>query len=289
MATKKKRGTVTPDKKLMGIILDRHRQVDMPPKKKKRPTKKQDPMLSADAARASMDGLGFTRITHMKDGSFKDCKTIVIVPTRKMVHKRVVERWQNLIAPMNEARAFFLVEGHEVADAYNKAVQQILDDPGYSRFKYILTLEDDNLPPPDAHVRLLESINELKLDAVSGLYYTKGEINMPQAYGDPTQFAVWGDLEFRPRPASVISAATQQGGVVPVNGIAMGCALWRLQMFKDLPGPWFKTMSDVVNGQPVGHTQDLYFCRRAVLAGKRFGVDCRVKVGHLDINTGEVY
>jgi hypothetical protein len=77
---------------------------------------------------------------------------------------------------------------------------------------------------------------------------------------------------------------------MPVCGIAMGCALWRMDLFRDIPPPWFVTVADVVPGKGIqGFTQDLFFCQKAVLAGKRFAVDMRVKVGHLDINTGHVY
>ena len=37
------------------------------------------------------------------------------------------------------------------------------------------------------------------------------------------------------------------------------------------------------------YTQDLSFAERAVRLGKRFGVDMRVRVGHLDVRTGVIY
>ena len=121
---------------------------------------------------------------------------------------------------------------------------------------------------------------------MSGLYFTKGEINMPMAYGDPAHFERTGELEFTPRD---IRAALEAGQVMPVNGIAMGCALWRMDLFRAMPRPWFVTVDDVVDGKPMGFTQDLWFCRQARMSGYRFCVDTRVKVGHLDIQTGEVY
>jgi hypothetical protein len=76
-----------------------------------------------------------------------------------------------------------------------------------------------------------------------------------------------------------------------VNGIAMGCALWRMELFRELAAPWFVTVNDVFpeKGGAQCFTQDLYFCERARRAGKRFAVDFRVKVGHLDTETGVVY
>jgi hypothetical protein len=75
-----------------------------------------------------------------------------------------------------------------------------------------------------------------------------------------------------------------------VNGIAMGCALWRMDLFRQIPKPWFVTVADYLPDRGlVSFTQDLYFCEKAVRAGKRFAVDFRVRVGHMDVDTGEVY
>jgi hypothetical protein len=122
---------------------------------------------------------------------------------------------------------------------------------------------------------------------VSGIYFTKGDINMPMAYGDPREFDRTGVLDFRPRAVAECLAA---GQVMEVNGIACGCSLYRMDLFREVAQPWFVTVSDVVEGVgPVGMTQDLYFCKRARMMGKRFGVACGVRVGHLDLSTGVVF
>lgn len=232
-------------------------------------------------------GLGFERVEHIAGSTYKDNSTVIIIPTRGMIHSRVVAAWQSLISPMNQKRALIFASGHEVGVAYNTMLQNVLANPELSTWKYVLTLEDDNLPPPDAHVRLLESIEWGNYDAVSGLYFTKGEVGMPMAYGDPAEFSRTGTLKFQPRDVREALAA---GQVMPVNGIAMGCALWRMQLFRQIAPPWFVTVNDVVEGKGVQcFTQDLSFCEKAVRAGKRFAVDMRVKVGHMDVNSGRVF
>lgn len=245
------------------------------------------PMIdAAKVAEHMSEGLGFERVKLISGTTYKDNSTIIIVPTRGMVHHRVVSAWQNVLGPMNQKRAMLFASGDEVGKAYCRMIEFILGHPELSKWKYILTLEDDNLPPPDAHIRLLESIEDTKVDAVSGIYFTKGEYNMPMAYGDPKLFER-GELEFRPRD---VRAAVTQGHIMEVNGIAMGCALWRMDLFRDVPGPWFVTEADYEEGKGSrAFTQDLFFCNRARRAGKRFAVDFRVRVGHLDINTGIVY
>jgi len=231
-------------------------------------------------------GRGFDNVRVVSGDTYKDSSTVIVIPTRGNINYRVVQAWQGLIAPMNQKRAILFAVGDEVGKAYNRLIKDILAHPELSKWKYVLTLEDDNIQPADAHIRLLESIQYGPFDAVSGIYFTKGEVTMPMAYGKPDTFRNTGVLEFAPRD---IRDALQQGNVMEVNGIAMGCALWRMEMFRQIPEPWFNTCSDLVDGGVKCFTQDLEFCEKAKRAGKKFAVDMRVKVGHLDINTGVVY
>lgn len=233
-------------------------------------------------------GLGFERVELIPGSTYKDNSTVIVVPGRDpMVHYKVVSAWQALLAPMNQKRCLLFAFGHEVGIAYNEMIKNVLANPELSKWKYVMTLETDNLPPPDAHIRLLESIEWGKFDAVSALYWTKGQYNMPMAYGDPDEFARTGVLDFRPRD---VREALKAGHVMPVCGIAMGCALWRMELFRELAPPWFVTVNDVVPGQGVKcMTQDLSACERMVRAGKRFAVDLRVKVGHMNVEDGTVY
>jgi len=244
-------------------------------------------------------GLGFERVEHLPGTTYKDNSTVIVIPTRGkyknaegkeiegLIASKVVSAWQGLISPMNQKRALLFASGHEVGQAYDAMIRMILDHPELKNWKYLMTLEDDNLPPPDAHIRLLESIEWGGYDAISALYFTKGEVNMPMAYGDPEEYKRTGVIDFRPRDVREALAA---GQIMPVNGIACGCALWRMSIFREVPPPWYVTMNDLIPGKGVvGMTQDLACCQKMVLAGKRLAVDMRVKVGHLDIGTGVIY
>lgn len=220
-------------------------------------------------------------------GSFKDMSTIIICPTRGMIHHRVVSSWLTLMPLMNQARPFFIVPGKEVGVAYTETIQGILAHPQLSKFKFILTVEDDNILPPNAHHLLAETIERHpQFDAVGGLYFLKGEGGAPQCYGDPDAYRQTGVLDFRPRN---IADAFRRGQVVPCNGVAMGCTLYKMQLFRDIAYPWFVTEQRVTPTGPRVFTQDLYFCEKAKSAGKQFAIDTRCTVGHLDINTGEVW
>jgi len=241
------------------------------------------------ALEGALSGLGFERVKKYSGATYRDSSTIIIVPSRDdKFHYRVVNSWQNLIAPMNQKRAFLYVINDEVGKAYTTTIQNILKDPQLSTWKYVMTMESDNIQPPDAHIRLLESIEEFGLDGVSGIYFTKGDIQQPMCYGDPEHYRQTGELEFRPRDIRASLAAGNR--VVECNGIAMGCSLYRLDLFKQIEPPWFVTVNDIVPGKGVqGFTQDLFFAEKAKRAGKRFAVDLRVRVGHLDFSSNIVY
>ncbi len=95
----------------------------------------------------------------------------------------------------------------------------------------------------------------------------------------------------------------------------MGFTLWRMDIFRQVPSPWFVTCEDKIliteNGENKlikpdadglfelepgkGYkklvTQDLSFCHRAIQEpfSKRLAVDVRVLVGHLDTSSGRMY
>lgn len=233
------------------------------------------------------EGRGFEHIELIPGSTFCDNSTVLVIPTRGMIHSKVVSYLLMLAAPMNQPRSILFASGHEVGRAYNALIEKILANPVLSKYKYIMTIEDDNLPPPDAHIKLLESIEWGKYDAVSGIYFTKGDYGMPMAFGDPEEYSKTGVLNFKPRK---VSEGIKNGNIMPVNGIAMGCALWRLDLFRQIPKPWFVTVNEFQPGVGVSNiTQDLWFCANAKRAGKKFAVDLRVRVGHLDINTDIVY
>ena len=245
--------------------------------------------LTPTEAKYALEGVGFQRVQTLPGSTFKDSSTLIVVPTRGRETDRTISPvWnmttQNLAKHMNQ-RVYgpIFVCGDEVGHAYNRAIRELVLSPTAAKFKFVMTIEDDNLLPPDALLRLRESIDLGPFDAVSGIYFTKGEFNMPMAYGDPIRFERAGELEFEPRD---IRACLDAGEVMEVNGIAMGCALWRTDLFRRVADPWFVTVQE---GEKGGGTQDLTFCARARRVGARFAVDMRVRVGHLNTDDGVVY
>jgi hypothetical protein len=205
----------------------------------------------------------------------KDLSLVILIPAHKYFPPRVVASWLNIINPPNNKFARIFAIGMEVGNAYSKAIEAIAEHPEMGTWKYLLTLEHDNIPPPNGVMALLgrmESEEGKQYAAIGGLYFTKGEGGVAQIWGDPRD----NQINFRPQKPSV------DGELVECCGTGMGFTLFRMSMFKDgkISKPWFKTPGMTGEGL---NTQDLYFWHKArEEGGYRCAIDCSVKVGHYD-------
>jgi hypothetical protein len=229
--------------------------------------------------------LGGTEGFHNTEGRarpYRDLSTVCVVPTRGAIPARVVETWMGLMAPMNQKFARVFVCGLEVGDAYEQALEQILAHPDLSQWRYVLTLEEDNIPPPDGLLKLYDHFDDEPLRkgttvAVGGLYWTKGEGGQPMCYGRPDQPTYQPFL-----PSS--------DGLHFCNGLGMGFTLFRLDALREMEKPRFKTLQqwDPQTGAKA-MTQDLYAFEKLRQQGWRVACDASVRVGHLDAASGVVW
>jgi hypothetical protein len=205
--------------------------------------------------------------------TWKKANIAVIIPASNLVPAKCALSWMNLIFPPNNGVVRILTQNMEIGEAYNAAIQTILDHPNFCNYQYILTLEHDNVPPPDGVLKLAKCMDENpEFSAISGLYWTKGELGVPQ---------IWGDIN-----DTIVNYRAQapKGEIQECYGIGMGFALWRMEMFKNpkLEKPWFKTTA---HAGGVG-TQDLYFWTNNRKFGYRCAVANTVRVGHYDNDSG---
>ncbi len=206
----------------------------------------------------------------LKEGAWKKSRIIVILPASNSMSTKVALSHWNLMFPPNQAVVRIIATGMEVGAAYSEAIEGILNHPELSQWEYILTIEHDNMPPPDGVLKLIRRMEDHpEFACIQGLYYTKGEGGVAQ---------IWGDIKdpvmnFRPQ-------VPVPGQLVECWGTGMGFNLWRVSMFKDekLRKPWFKTVADSTG---VG-TQDLYAWADFRKHGYRCAVDCDILVGHHD-------
>lgn len=226
-------------------------------------------VTQADLGRHNAD-LGASGSRILQGGSWKRQRIVVLIPSAATIPAKVALSHWNLIFPPNQPVYRMLCLGMEVGDAYTQALEAVLAHPDLSTWEYVLTLEHDNVPPPDGVTKLLKRMEEHpELACIGGLYWTKGEGGVPQIWGDIKDPV----LNFRPQPPVA-------GQLVECCGTGMGFNLWRMSMFKDpkLRRPWFKTLA----GKEGNATQDLYFWGDARPKGYRCAIDCDVLVGHHD-------
>lgn len=215
-------------------------------------------------------------ISRLEAGAqYRDLSTVVIIPTFKDIPPKVVSSWLDLMMPPNQKIARLLPLGMEVGEAYSRTIEAVVNHPELTNWKYLLTLEHDNIPPSDGLLKLLERMESAegqKYAAIGGLYFTKGEAGVAQIWGNPYEFPT----NFRPQKPD------PNGGLKDCCGTGMGFTLWRLATFKNskLRRPWFKTTASSTEGIS---SQDLYFWVDArASAGLQCAIDCSVKVGHYD-------
>lgn len=199
---------------------------------------------------------------------FKDLSTVWVTPAKdsKLDAQIVFQSWLAMAMPMNQKVQRLSIINAEVGQAYNATVEMILRDS--IKWKYMLTLETDNLPPRDGLLKLYESID--KYDAVGGLYWMKGPLGSAHIYGDP----------LKPEDG-MLPQVPLDDQVQPCLGMGMGFTLFNVDAFRKVEGPWFQTEQDT--------TQDLYFFKKAAEKGLKFAVDTRVKVGHMDLDTRKIW
>jgi hypothetical protein len=206
-----------------------------------------------------------------KEGSYKDLSCVMVVPCFGSIPTKAVSAWMNLYSPPNAKFVRLFAVGMEVGHAFSTAIESILAHPDLKNYRYVLTLEHDNIPPADGIVKLLASMEEHpEYSCIGGLYFTQGPGGVAQIWGDPKDPV----LNFRPQVPVV-------GTVQECCGTGMGFNVWRMEMFKDerLRRPWFKTQTE----QGVS-TQDLYFWGDARKYGYRCAIDTNVRVGHYDLD-----
>ncbi len=210
----------------------------------------------------------------VQGATWKRQRIVVMIPSADLIPAKVALSHWNLIFPPNQPVYRMLCLGMEVGEAYSRSMEEVIAHPELSQWEYVLTIEHDNMPPPDGVLRLIERMDaHPEFAAIGGLYWCKGEDGCAHIWGDPKDPV----LNFRPQ-------APQPETLQECCGTSMGFTLWRLQTFKDqkLAKPWFKT---VAGPHGVG-TQDLAFWGEARKHGYRCAVDTSVRVGHYDHSTG---
>jgi predicted SAM-dependent methyltransferase len=180
---------------------------------------------------------------------------------------------KNMHIPMNFNTNFAAVYGQPV----DKARQMFAEEAVRLGTKYLFFLGEDNVAPPYAIPQLIYSMEQSDAAVVAGIYNHKGKPHNPMIFRGNGAGCYWD---------------WRVGELFEITGCGMDCTLIRVEVLKDLPKPWFKTIDDITpayNAIPSGSswTEDLFFTKLLTDAGHKIYADAQVLCDHLDIKTGE--
>ena len=194
-----------------------------------------------------------------------EVKLLVAVPTEKQAIQGL-PCVEGLVKPNGVSWKIMNMFNNPVDENYNQIVLTALRDNS----DWLLTIEDDTFPPPDAIVKLIMIARDNPGSAV-GAWYPKRQ--------HPRE-GVHIVLKDGIRQAMVDDGTTQEAYTM-----AMGCALFPVGLFKKINNgipPWFVTMPNTLS-------QDSYFSQLAREAGCKLLVDTSIKCRHIDRVTGEIF
>lgn len=112
-------------------------------------------------------------------------RLLVFTPTRGTVRMEWVAARYGQIIPTNWSMITlqlfldsFIPIQYSVADAQNLACKEVVE----KNYEWMLMIEDDTMPPPDAFIRFNKYMQKGDIPVVSGLYFTKSEPAEPLVY-----------------------------------------------------------------------------------------------------------
>jgi len=188
-------------------------------------------------------------------------KMLIAVPTEHKAENGL-PCIEGLIFPSGVQTKILNVWGRKVDDAYNYAAMEAVKDNA----DWLLTVEDDTLPPKDVIVKLIELARSNRNSAV-GAWYPKREISLQGVHITIKN----GERTF----------LEDDGNIHEVYTLAMGCSLYPVGMFIKIPHPWFMTTDNL--------SQDSFFSQLARDNGYKLLVDTSIKCKHVDRVTKDIF
>jgi len=210
--------------------------------------------------------------------SYKDLSAVCIIPNSGTIPAIVAERWLNLQNSMNQKFIRIILNGTEKYSAYNIAIEQILANPFLNSFKYIITLEENIIPPFDGLLKLFEDTE--KYDVVGGLIWTADIEARSMIYGNPKGI-----------PSTYTPQFPKLDTIQECNGLGTGFTLFKIDIFKNkkVPKPWFRIPFQHEQGKPYDGAPDMYFFENIHKLGYKVACDTRIKVGNYDAKNDIVW
>lgn len=214
-------------------------------------------------------------IKYVTGGSYCNLNTLIVIPTRGMVHYKVIISWKALLMPLSSNISNLFLESMEIGEARNTAIEEFKK---MSNIEYIVFLDDDVIVPENALIRLYRSMIVNNYDILAAMYYMKSPIKVPVGFkynnGVLTNINIDEQLKNEP---------------LDVDVVGMGCTLIRKSAFDKLSFPYFKTVENLEGIKTTNSTEDVYFCNKAKESGLKIGIHPGIRCGHIDVKSGIIY
>lgn len=166
---------------------------------------------------------------------------------------------------------FQAVYGYDVASARNKIVEISLNE----NYDYLLMIDSDTLPPNNALGLLLEG--DYLIKAGTYIYSSNYDYTVTSREVDKNlkSSEICYDEHLLMTRNEVLAL---NGKTVKIGATGLGCTLFKTEVFKMLPKPYFKWVT-YDNGAELG--EDLYFAELCRINNIPICLDSRVLCGHI--------
>lgn len=130
--------------------------------------------------------------------------------------------------------------------------------------EYLFFLDSDVILPSDAIVKLIAH----NQDIISGVYHVRHNPITPAMWKESSSPGAYNPI-----------VGYNEGSIIDVDAVGMGCCLIHKRVFDKLSEPYFKWSMD--SRQKNGVSEDFYFCEQARKAGFHIYVDTGIQCTHI--------
>jgi len=183
--------------------------------------------------------------------------------------------FKQLSPPINFNTNFHMVRGKPVAEARNEMAEFAISVGA----KYLFFIGDDTVPPAHALRQLIYRMEQDgTIGVVGGVYCSKTNPPAPLVFKDNGRGSYWD---------------WKVGEFFQCSGLGMDCTLIRVDMLKDIPKPWFKTVDTdlFLDGKNAAElwTEDLWFLKAVGETAWKIYCDASVICDHHDVYNNKIY
>jgi hypothetical protein len=194
-------------------------------------------------------------------GTFAEAKILFATPsTLDSIYKLWFLNWTKVVKPPNTTTTFDSTM--PLSTNRNKSVARALDEGA----DYLMFIDHDQILRPDTVVHLWK----YNLPVVGGLYFERGYPHLPLIYN------------FSQEGKTIRVQHDYPKGLIKCDVLGMGCSLWRTDVFRQFPAPWFTYERE--NGGGEWGTEDIAVFTKLKQLNIPVHVDTEHTVGHVGMH-----